>query len=70
MNLFYKWNNSFNLASPFAKTAFWKKSISEERSRYDHCPCEGAYSNALFSWRHWKSTGCRTPTEQDVQGYD
>lgn len=70
MNLYSNWFHSFNALSPFGKIAFWRKSNSEEYERYSHCPCEGAYSNALFNWQHWKAAGCRTPSETDVEGYD
>jgi hypothetical protein len=70
MNLFKNWIINFQGLSSFGKIAYWTKSVSEERDRYNRCPCEGAFSNALFTWQHWKAAGCRTPSETDAEGYD
>lgn len=70
MNLYESWFNSFNALSPFGKIAYWRKSISEERDRYNSSPYDGDYAYKSFLWKMWRNQGCRTPSEQDVKGYD
>jgi hypothetical protein len=60
MNLFEEWCKQFNEISPFGKIAFWRKSISEERSRYSNSPYECVREN----WRGWFYNMDRSKVEE------